>query len=202
MMKTQRKRKGSRMDARLTRSVFAPFGNALRKMGAGALLWTGALASAASVQYTVTDLPDSVLGQDLWRVDYSVQGPFATFDALDLLFTPGQFSSLSLLSNDQSTKLDTLLSQPDPGLGTDGQLLLTALSPLDSSFAAKVSLRFTWGGLGKPGPQHFDVLDGDFNVVSSGQTTVATTVPEVDVIWMALLGGSIAWAGVRRRRAS
>ncbi len=188
------------MDSRLNGSGLTHCRNALRLLCASVALVTGTLASAANVQYTATNLADAVAGQDLWRLDYSVKGPFATFDALNLLFAPAQFSSLTLLSNDQGAKLDPLLSQPDAGLGTYGQLLLTALSPLDSSFAAKVSLRFVWSGPGQPGAQPFEVLDGDFNVVASGQTVATATVPEVGAIWMGVLGGGIAWACVRRRR--
>jgi hypothetical protein len=158
-------------------------------------------AQAVSVGYTAVNLPD-VAGQDIWRLDYTVRGSFAVFDAINLLFDPSRFAQLQLTNTSAGNGLDALLIAPNASLGTDGQLLLTALQAQPDSFTAQVSVQFVKLGAVTPGSQPYEWLDGDFNVQARGNTTPLTTnVPEPGDITLMLAGlGTLGAAAAWQRR--
>jgi hypothetical protein len=159
-------------------------------------------AQAVSVSYAAVDLPD-VAGQDVWRLDYTVSGSFTLFDAINLLFDPNRFAQLQLTPPAVGSGLDALLTAPNASLGTEGQLLLTALQTQPDSFTAQLSVQFVNLGTASPGSQPYEVLDGDFNIQARGNTVPLTTlVPEPGDLTLLLaglctLGAAAAW---QRRR--
>lgn len=157
-------------------------------------------AHAASIRYQATDLIDTISGQDLWQIDYTISGPLDVFQGINLLFSPEQFASITLLSNSSPDLLDVApILQPDAGLTADGLLTITALDSLDSGFSGKLGVSLVWSGSDLPGVQPYEWLDDSFNVIGSG---VTTPVPEPQSIWLLMtsLATAAAAVGVSRRR--
>jgi hypothetical protein len=173
---------------------------ALRAVGVAALSLACTMAPAASVSYQATNLADVVAGQDLWQLDYTLTGPFDTFDAVNLLFASDRYASIQLLSMSPTGSLDVLLTQPDVQLGTAGQLNLSALQSLPGTFLSKVAVRLVWTDQASPGAQPFEWLDADFNVKASGMTVPTSVVPEAGGLPLMLGGLAVMWGGLERRR--
>jgi len=142
--------------------------------GGLAVCLSSALASAG-VSYTVTDLPDTTPGQDLWRYQYSIGGPLAAFNAINLLFAPTDYSDLSVIGS--TARVSALAAQPDPTFPADGMLTVTALNLLLATDVETVDLDFIWlGGTGRaPGAQDYQVLDENFIEVGSARTRLTGT---------------------------
>lgn len=163
-----------------------------------------ALASAAwaapGVTFLATDLADTTPGEDLWVFDYAISGPLAAFESVNLLYAASDFSaSLSVLTSDLS--ISTTVTAPVASPPADGQVLATAVVPLAGNAYAAMSVQFVWTGAGLPGAQGFEVLDDQYNVLSTGMTTLAAAVPEVSSAAMLFAGmillGPVAY--LRRR---
>jgi hypothetical protein len=171
-----------------------------RSLVATALGLACTLSHALAVSHQASNLADLVNGQDLWQVDYTVTGPLATFEAVNLLFAPDLYSAIHPLSPGSIGSLDALLITADPQLGGDTQLILTATQPLAASFSAKVSVQLVWLGLGQPGSLPYEWLDTDFNVKATALSTPTSAVPEVSGLALAMIGMGVAWGFTRRDR--
>ena len=140
----------------------------LRCVAALALGFSSA-ASAVTITYQVTDLPDVVAGEDLWKYSYTVSGSFGAFGGFNILFTPTLYKSLE--NPPPAVNGDWLVSttEPDAGLPADGLYSATALVS-NPSLADPFTVSFVWLGRGNPGAQPFEVFDDTFAVLEIGQT--------------------------------
>lgn len=157
-------------------------------------------AQAVSLSATAVDLPDVVVGQDLWQLDYSLGGPLAAFNGVNLVFPFADFADLSVVTAPASD-VASALSPTDAPSSTDGLLTLTAQTDLTSAYATSFSVSFTKLTSNGFGPQSFEVFDDSFNVIESG-TFAVTPVPEPSSAALLLLGAfAVAGAQWRRSRA-
>lgn len=157
--------------------------------------------AAPGVTFLATDLADTTAGEDLWVFDYAITGPLVEFESVNLLFASRDFSpALAVLTSDIS--ISTTVTAPVASPAADGQVLATAMVPLPGNAFAAMSVQFVWTGAGLPGAQSFEVLDDQFNVLSTGTTMMAAAVPEASTVAMLFAGmillGPVAY--LRRRR--
>lgn len=160
-------------------------------------------AHAVTLSATAVDLADTVAGQDLWRLDYSLSGPLAEFHGVNLIYASTDFADLMLVTP-PAAELATTLGQPDASAPFDGLLTLQAQSSLTSAYATHFSVSFTKLNGSTFSPQAFELVDDSFNVTGSGTLPVTISspspVPEPSEAVLLLLG-TLAVAGVRRRRS-
>ena len=157
-------------------------------------------AQAVTLDYAVTDLTDTAVGEDLWQYTYTLTGTLAPATSFLLKFDPSLYGDLQ----DPAPAVDGWLlqvTQPDAGLGAEGLLTATVDSPGPSVSPATFLLNVVWLGTGAPGAQLFEVQNDTFNVIDSGTTTVAAVVPVPAAGW--LMGAGLLSLGrmVRRRAA-
>ncbi len=171
-----------------------------RSLVATTLGLAGTLSHAIGVSHQISNLADLVNGQDLWQVDYTVTGPLAKFEAVNLLFAPDLYSAIHPLSPGSIDSLDAFLITANPQLGSDTQLILTATQPLAASFSAKVSVQLVWLGLGQPVNLPYEWLGTEFNVQASALSTPTSAVPEVSGWALAMVGMTVAWGFTRPDR--
>lgn len=159
------------------------------------------MTAEAGVRYTVSDLPDVTLGEDLWHYSYRIDGPLPSFGAANIFFGASDFANLALTGF--GADVSPLLVQPDPSLGWDGQLTATLLSPLGIGGFETVELDFVWLGVGSPTAQSFELLDDSFNVIGGGSTRLLTSssVSEPGAVLLLMLGLA-AMRGFRRQLRS
>lgn len=154
------------------------------------------VSAAPDVAYLATDLPDVVPGEDLWSYDYTITGALGSFESINLLFSPGNYGAgLSVTYSDAS--LSALVTPPMSAPAADGLVSLTAIDPMATGALAKVGVQFAWLSGGAPGAQPFEVLDDQFNLVSTGMTSA---VPEVSSAAL-LLSGLLPLLPLARRRS-
>ena len=164
---------------------------------------TAACAAWASptASFVVTDLTDTVAGQDLWRYDYTVSGPIDANGLMNLLFSPASYASLVSETSDPNL---TLLPdvQPDAGLPADGIVQFSLNNALLAADAAALSVRFIWLGApgSSPGAQLFEVVDGAGNPAGGGMTTLqgVSSVPEPSTLLLSTT--ALLALSVKRRR--
>ena len=162
----------------------------LLALSAATAAWAG-----PDVTYVATDLPDVIVGEDLWSYDYMITGPLGSFEAVNLLFSSANYGGDILVITSDAT-LSPLVTPPILAPAADGLVSVTALDPLPSTGSALLSVQFVWTAIGAPGSQPFDVLDDQFNVTSMGMTT---PVPEVSTASL-LFAGLLALSPLLRRR--
>lgn len=168
----------------------------LKGLGAALLVWAGQ-ATAATVQFQVTDLPDLAPGQDRWSYTYLVTGTFTAFQGFNIFFGSGSYQNLQVTQTDPPDWL-TLVTEPDPGLPADG--LLTGLALADTNaIGVPFEIDFVWLGSGLPSAQSVEFFDGDFSVIATGQTTPAGSVPEPGSLALTAGGLALLWRRTRHR---
>lgn len=163
----------------------------LRAAAVGLSMLTACAAWASPTAiYVATDLPDTVVGQDLWRYDYTISGPVDAFGSMNLLFSPSSYASL--MSQTLDATLSLLDVQPDAGASADGIVYISPLNGLLAADATALSVEFVWlGELGStPGAQTFEVVDGAGNPAGTGETAVQSTsaVPEPSTLLLTASG--------------
>lgn len=174
------------------------FSHCSRALAAGLLVLAAAAAApahAATVAYSAVDLPDTVVGEDLWQYEYTITGAFAAFDTLTLDFAYGLYDQLDLTI--PTAVLDA--QPPLPGFpGANGLLQFTALA----SYAALVdsaAVSFVWLGTGTPGAQDYTVADEFGNVYQSGITRLeGAQQPVPEPATLALLLATLLPVALRR----
>ncbi|MCC6533327.1 MAG: hypothetical protein IT531_12310 [Burkholderiales bacterium] len=151
--------------------------------------------AATRISYQVSDLADSIPGQDLWRYSYSVSGNFPQFFGFEILFETPKVASLT--GNPVAPNADWSVStiQPLPGVPAAGLYTAMALKSAPS-LAAPFDVTFIWNGPGSPGAQSFNVLDDMFGLVASGTTA---PIPEPENYVLMGIGLLILLARLRPR---
>jgi hypothetical protein len=93
----------------------------LKPTGFSRWLFSASPASAVSITYEAIDLPDTTLGEDLWKYRYTVSGqPFATNEGFSIFFDPLNYASLENPAPIVNPDWDVLILQPDVFLPDDG----------------------------------------------------------------------------------
>ena len=170
----------------------------LRAALLGALLAMAGAAQAVTVHYESVDLPDLIVGEDLWRYDYRVTGGFEPFGGFNLLYDPARYGALSDAQPSASTDWDVFVIQPDAALPAPGLFTatrLTAGAALNDPFA----VQFVWLGAGTPGAQPFEVFNASFDVTERGATQAIQAVPEPQTYALFALGLFVLAARLSRR---
>lgn len=147
---------------------------------ASALCVICSVSSAATsivIVYEASDLPDLVVGEDLWQYAYTVSGSFAQGFGFEILFDAQKVASLE--ASPAAPNLDWFVStvQPLAGVPSDGIYAVQSLVP-GASLVSPFQVSFVWNGLGPPGAQTFNVLDDTFGLVESG---ITAAIPEPHV---------------------
>ena len=175
------------------------------------LALAGAASAAPSISYTVVDLVDTMMGQDLQQYQYTLTGPIDTFGGVTIAFDSVLYGMLSnLTTSDPTLDTTTPLTQPDAGLPAVGLAYVTSPSGIAAGNNAMFSIDFVWlGGASAPGAQTFDVFDGNFDKIGTSQFTMPAggssgmPLPEPDSLALlaaALMAAVAAKQGVSRRR--
>jgi hypothetical protein len=180
---------------------------ALSLLGAVALL-SGSLPSAAratTIRYQATDLTDVVAGEDRWKYRYQVSDfAYPAGYGFDIFFRKVdgfRFGDLENPPPAPNGDWDVITIQPDPLLPDDGRYDAVALVD-NPSLADFFTVQFVWRGAGKPGSQKFEVFDGGFAVLQTGQTIpLDQTVPEPGTLGLAAVGAGGLLTGWGRRRS-
>ena len=159
-------------------------------------------AHAVTLSATAIDLPDTVPGEDLWQLNYHLDGPLTAFHGVNLLFPFADFSGLNLVTP-PAVDVSPALSPVDASSSIDGVLTLTAQTDLAPAYATAFSISFTKLTAQALNPQSFEVFDDSFNVVGSGTVPItigSLPVPEPSTLALFSLG-AIAMLGMQRRRS-
>jgi hypothetical protein len=165
-----------------------------------ALCSMAAPARAVTIFFEVTDLPDALPGEDLYRYEYSLSDfLFPAGYGFSILFDHALYTSLESPPPTVGPDWDILSIQPDPGLPDDGlfdALALVDAPPTLSGFA----IEFVWLGTGIPGSQPFQIYDSAFETIESGQTQIRTVaVPEPRALGLLVLTLIAPFLCARRR---
>lgn len=164
-----------------------------------ALVAAGSASHASSVTFTRADIADLGPGEDLWQNTYTFSGALESFGGLNLIFSQAEYGTLSV--SGFSPDLSALITQPDTGLGTDGLVTLTALSDQLPSYTT--SFVVTYVRLGNLSDSHpYEVFDGNFNIVDSGNAVIATVVSEPSDLTLLMIGGAVLAGRLRRSARS
>jgi hypothetical protein len=145
-------------------------------------------APAATILFEVTDLPDLVSGEDLYRYEYSLsEFPFPAEYGFSIVFDRALYTSLESPPPSVGTDWDVLSIQPDLALPDDG--LFDALALVDApATLSGFTIEFVWLGNGVPGSQPFLIYDSAFETIESGETRARpVAVPETPALGLILL---------------
>jgi hypothetical protein len=154
------------------------------------------LADATIIYFDVTEIDAST---QRWQYDFTVENNTlaAAITEFTVFFELGQYANLTIVASPASW--DSLVTQPDPALPDDGFFDSLALAGgiAPGATLGGFSVSFNFLGVGTPGPQSFDILDADFNVVDSGRTRpngmVAVSAPgSLALFVVALLAMGVA----------
>jgi len=161
-------------------------------------------AGAGVIAYEARDLPDVVVGQDLWEYEYFLSGfVFGVDEGFTVYASDALYQDL-VIPVAPGADWDALAFEPDVVLNSPGGYDALALVG-GPSLAGPFVLNFVWLGGGRgPGSQPFEIyaLDqqGDLTVIEDGRT-VSRAVPEPALLTLLGLAGVGAARVVRRRRA-
>lgn len=167
------------------------------KLAVGALLVAlAAPATAAEMTAAFTHETGAT-----WQVDLNVinDGVPATFSGFTVYFSEALYADLALIASPAAW--DSIVVQPDLGLASAGFLdsaLFDRNQPLTAGQSqGGFTVQFTLLGNGAPAPLLFDIVDENYNVLSSGQTAA---VPEPAMLVQLLAGIGVLGCVVARRR--
>ena len=142
------------------------------------MLLTSSTVHATGISFSTTDLPDVVVGENLYRYNYSIsEFSHPAGFGFSVLFSPTLYTLLQSPPPSVGPDWDIISLQPDTGLPDDG--LYDALALVESpSPLSGFSVEFVWLGSGTPGSQPFVLYDQSFSIIETGQTTA---IPEPSV---------------------
>lgn len=156
----------------------------MRRLVALALLMMSPLgASATTIHFEAVDVPDTVIGEDLWEYRYRVED--FTFDegfGFSIFFDHVSFTKLASAPEAPNASWDVLTLQPDLSLPDDG--LYDALSVANpATLEDPFTISFVWLGQEAPGAQPFVIYEPGFATLETG-----TTVPEPTTTLLIAIG--------------
>lgn len=169
-----------------------------------------ASAHATTINFTATDIPDVVIGEDLWQYQYAVSD--VTFDTdygFSIVFDYTLYGSLEDSPPYVNPDWDVITLQPDlllPDYGIyDGLASVDGASLLDS-----FTVDFVWLGSGDAGAQAFEIYEPGFTTIETGFTTLTSVkpvpepppvmpVPEPSSALLFAIGASVCCVALRRR---
>lgn len=172
-----------------------------RKVQLSSLLLTiaGIWAAQPTMASTLTvvthiDLQDVVQGEDLWSSSYRFTGAIEPFGGFNVTFSPQGFRSVEVVSS--PIELDVLVIQPDSALPAEGLVNFTLLQPTQiANYVAAFTVSYIkLGGLRQ---QAYEVFDGNFSIVESGNVSA---VPEPAAVKQLLFGLLVMAGGIARQR--
>jgi len=132
------------------------------------------IASAISIRYEITDLPDTTPEEERWQYKYSVSDyTFKAGHGFTLYFDHTLYRKIEGPPPPVNSDWDVKVWQPDPAIPATGAYdALSITSKVDgASLADGFTVRFVWLGNGTPGPQPFEVYqENPFTILGSGVT--------------------------------
>lgn len=144
----------------------------IRALLAAGLILNAAASHALTISYVAADLPDTIPGQDLWEITYSLDAfPFSAGYGFSVLFDPALYSGLEDPPPIVNDDWDVIVLQPDLLLPDPGRYDALSLAATPS-IADPFRVSFVFLGIGMPGSQPFEVYNPSFNTVQSGFTVV------------------------------
>lgn len=165
------------------------------------VLFTGR-AHAAAVTGVYTKL-----GGSNWLGTFSLAntGDQPGITGFTVYFPQDNFSSLTLRSSPRSW--DAIVVEPDVSLRSPGFIdafvLDSARALTNGQYQDGFAVQFSYLGHGVPGALPFDIVDYDYNVLSSGTTVMAVVmVPEPSSAVLLCIGGALIGFAIMRRRRS
>jgi hypothetical protein len=138
-----------------------------------ALLVLANATCAITIEYEVTDLPDTTLGEDLWQYTYRVSNyTFTAGHGFTIYFDQTRYKNIEAPTAPVNEYWDIIVWQPDIAIPDDGAYDALAVASKNDgvSLAGAFTVSFVWLGNETPGTQRFEVYDLDFNTLESGQT--------------------------------
>jgi hypothetical protein len=145
-------------------------------------------ASATTISFQVTDMPDLVPGEDQYRYEYSLSDfPHPAGYGFSIVFDRTLYAWLESPPPSVGPDWDVLSIQPDLALPDDGFFDSLALVDTPATLAG-FTIEFVWLGGGVPGSQPFVIYDSAFATIESGRTERAAAVPETPALGLILLG--------------
>ncbi len=160
-----------------------------------ALFLLPAVAGAATITFTPTDLADTTLGEDLWLYKYRVSDfTFGAGEGVTITFDRALFTKLQNPPPLVNADWNVLTLQPDLALSSNGLYDALALRA-PPSLTDEFKVTAVWLGAGVPGAQPFLLYDSGFTPIAQGKTA---PVPEPSTALLMLSGTALA--ALRRPR--
>lgn len=164
-------------------------------------------SNAAIIDYDVTNIGSTPMGDPIYRFTYTVSGyTFSTGEELEIRFDSSLYGALS--NPTASPDFDVLLFQPNNPPGSVGIYSALALTG-NPSLIPPFGVDAVYLGAGLPPTQEFfinvfDPVTGNVIPVVEGQTTPGGEIPEPATLGSVgvLLGVIYSWTVRRRRRAA
>ena len=130
---------------------------------------------AITIEYEVTDLPDTASGEDLWRYTYRVSDyTFTVGHGFTIYFNQMRYKDIEASTVPVNGDWDIIVWQPDIAIPDAGAYDALAIAKNNAaSIADTFIVSFVWLGDGTPGQQHFELYAPNFKTLESGQTVSA-----------------------------
>lgn len=158
------------------------------------LMMRSHLVSAATITYKAVDLPDLVVGEDLWQYDYRITNfAFNINQGFTIYFDENFYKNLDISFHTVNSDWDVLLFQPDLNIPAAGAYDAIALVD-NASLGDFFSIDFVFTGSGSPTSQPFDIYQTDsqglFLGLLESDFTIAliNSIPEPNPLPLILIG--------------
>ncbi len=135
---------------------------------------------ATTIEYEVTNLPDTTSGEDLWQYTYRVSNyTFTAGHGFTIYFDQTRYKNIESPPAVVNEDWDIMVWQPDIAIPDFGAYDALAVTSEDdgASLTDAFTVSFIWTGNGTPGPQQFEICDSNFNTLESAQTVSAPMNP-------------------------
>jgi len=159
-------------------------------------------SQAITIEYDITDLPDTKPGEDLWQYNYRVSNyNFNAGHGFTIYFDQAHYKNIEKLASPVNEDWDIIVWQPDVAIPDDGAYDALFTSESSTSLTDGFTMSFIWLGNGSPGPQRFDIYDPNFKTLESGQSISSRINPwdingdsKVDILDLVFVGSQFGAA--------